>query len=438
MATPAAEKADVEHQKPAVTVAQGGASNRLRAAYVGVLLFSIVYFGRPEDWIPGAAKFPFAKITGALAIIAFILSAGARSRRLPKEMWLLVALFAQLLIAIPFSTWRGGSFEVVVFVFSKIVLITLVLVQCITTLKRLHSLILIHSLAVCAVSLASLFAPDNRANMGRLTGAVGGIFGNPNDLAASITLVFPFVLVFLVLAKNPLMKVLWISTIPLLGYTLVKTYSRGGFLSMIVVIVSCLYFLTKKQNRTIVTFATSMLLVGAIAVATTRYQDRIASIVNPTLDETGSYLARNDLLLRSIEVAVTHPVFGIGPGQFPQYSNAHWHAAHNSYTEFAAEAGLPAGILFVWMLAHSFIKLLRFRRQKNTSRETKLFAGALAASMTGFFLTLFFSSVEYLFFPYFLVAYISGLVLVGSANSTPPQRISPTSTSPLILEAHFS
>ena len=430
-----AKKADFESLRRDAATARP-TSNRLKAAYVGVLLFSIVYFGRPEDWIPGAAQFPFAKITGAIAILAFILSVGSRSRRLPKEMWLLIALFAQLVLAIPFSSWRGGSFDVVFFVFSKIVIITLVMVQCITTLKRLRLLILIHTLAVCAVSVASLFAGASSRDLGRLTGAVGGIFGYPNDLAASISLVFPFALVFLMLAKNPVIKALWLLMVPLLSYTLVKTYSRGGFLSMLFVVVSCLLFLTKKQTRSITSFVTVMLLVGAVAVAANRYQDRIVSIVNPTLDETGSYLARNDLLLRSIELAATHPIFGIGPGQFAEYSK-NWHAAHNSYTEFAAEAGLPAGILFVWMLGLSFKNLVRFRRQEGVGIEAKLFAGAVAASMVGFFVTLFFSSVEYLFFPYFLVGYACALVLVGGPVSEPTEKriaLNP----PLMLEPHLN
>ena len=60
------------------TVEQGSKSSVKRSsrreplgfAYFGLVLFMVVYFARPEDWIPGLAGVPLAKITGILILLA--------------------------------------------------------------------------------------------------------------------------------------------------------------------------------------------------------------------------------------------------------------------------------------------------------------------------------------------------------------------------------
>ena len=42
-------------------------------AYFGLILFMVVYFARPEDWIPALAAVPLAKIAGILILLALIL-----------------------------------------------------------------------------------------------------------------------------------------------------------------------------------------------------------------------------------------------------------------------------------------------------------------------------------------------------------------------------
>src|ERR1700730_7713898 len=164
-------------------------------SYLAVLLFSIIYFARPEDWIPGAKDIPVAKIVGFVALATFLLNLLVRAKlNLSRGVLFLLALFGQLCLAIPFSTWRGGSFDVV-YEFSKIVLIILLLVQAVDTFPRLRQLIFVQTAAVITISVVSLVNKTQIA--GRITGSVGGIFGNPNDLAAVISIVMPFCFAFL-------------------------------------------------------------------------------------------------------------------------------------------------------------------------------------------------------------------------------------------------
>src|SRR6266478_2052770 len=67
-------------------------------------------------------------------------------------------------------------------------------------------------------------------------------------------------------------------------------------------------------------------------------------------------MQRQKLLRTSIVLAITNPLFGVGPGQFAvkvageqekKGEHADWLGTHNSYTEVASEAGLPAFIFYL-------------------------------------------------------------------------------------------
>jgi hypothetical protein len=388
-------------------------STTQRVSYFAVLLFSIIYFARPEDWIPGARDIPVAKIAGSVALGTFLLNLLVRAKlNLPRGVLLLLALFGQLCLAIPFSTWRGGSFDLVLYEFSKIVLIVLLLVQAVNTFPRLRQLILVQTVTVITISVVSLINKTQIA--GRMSGSVSGIFDNPNDLAASICLVMPFCFAFLQATRNMIKKGFWLCTILLLSYAVVATFSRGGFLAMLAAIASSLWYIGAKARRFRRLMLVLPLVPCLILLVTIRgnYATRIQSIFDPTLDQYGSYVARQGLLIHSLELAARHPLLGVGPGQFAGHSKG-WKVAHNSYTELAAEAGIPAAIFFIWMFVDSFVKVARIPVNKECDPDIRLFAGALSASLTAFFVVAFVSSIEYLILPYFLMVYSIALVAVS-------------------------
>jgi hypothetical protein len=301
-----------------------------------------------------------------------------------------------------------------VYEFSKIVLIIFLLVQVVDTFPHLRQLIFMQTVAVITISMISLINSTQIA--GRMNASIGGIYGNPNDLAASISLVMPFCFAFMEATRNIIKKGLWLCTILLLGYALVATFSRGGFLAMLAATASSLWYIGGKTRRSrrlilVLPFVMCVTLLGAMRG---NYATRIQSIFDPTLDQNGSYVARQDLLIRSLELAARHPLFGVGPGMFGDARNSGgWHAAHNSYTELAAEAGILASVFFIWMFVDSFARVARISDNKEFDPEIRLFAGALSANLVAFFVVAFVSSVEYLILPYFLMGYSIALAAIS-------------------------
>jgi O-antigen ligase len=131
--------------------------------------------------------------------------------------------------------------------------------------------------------------------------------------------------------------------------------------------------------------------------------------------DKGSLEAREELLKRSISLALHNPIFGVGPGNFPVLSGD-WHVAHNSYTELAAEAGFPALFLFVLLFALSFRKVGQIRKLPGYAADEniRLWTSALWASLAAYVIGSMFASTEYNLFPYFMVGYVCALYRIAA------------------------
>jgi O-antigen ligase len=194
----------------------------------------------------------------------------------------------------------------------------------------------------------------------------------------------------------------------------VATFSRGGFLGFICV-AAFLVWKFGRRNRVIFgAFALTLVLV-AVALAPSAYRIRLA-----TTDDD-SAVARTDELKRSIFVAATHPVFGVGMDNYIIFSNTN-KASHNAYTQVAAEMGLVALLMYVCFLLSP---LKNLRRVEQATREIKrrpltyYLAIGFQASLVGYMVVSFFASVAYQWYAYYLVAYAVCLHRLTFANSNP-------------------
>jgi O-antigen ligase len=144
--------------------------------------------------------------------------------------------------------------------------------------------------------------------------------------------------------RNVALKVLYAGcTILMIAGTMV-TFSRGGFLGL-VVSGAVLAWKLGRRNRMAVVLV-SVLVVGSFfAFAPGGYGQRLLSLFDSNLDAVGSSSARQELLKHSIKVAVRHPLFGVGMGNYHIYSPQN-HVSHNAYTQVAAELGMAALVFY--------------------------------------------------------------------------------------------
>jgi O-antigen ligase len=389
-------------------------NTRAGVAYGALIVFSFLYYARPEDVIPGLSHIPWGKISGGIALLALIarLASGKLKTKFPLELKLLLLLFAHLIVSIPFAVWRGGAFAQVFEKFSKEVITAVLVSLIVVNIVQLRKLLFVQAASVAAMTVVSVIVHPGGA---RLQGALGGVFENPNDLAINIAINFPLCLTFLLASRGIWQKGLWAIGLLAMPYAVVATYSRSGLMAMIVSVLICLWEFGVKGKRFYIPLLAGILgIVGlAVAISTPHYVTRIKSLFSGNIEgsgDRGSLEARKELLRESIQMTLQHPVFGVGAGNFPVATEA-WRVAHNTYTELSAEGGFPALILFVAFLALAFRNVRRVRKTARylEDKQIQLFASAMWASLAAYVVGAMFSSTEYELFPYFMVAYTSVL-----------------------------
>ncbi len=432
------------HEATAVSGQKGGATAAQRASsvlrgstgtltYVWLWLFIFVYWSLPGTWIPGAGSIPFAKIAGTLALFGFfqwLLLGQKRNRSFPREMLYLILLFFQLCLSVPFSEWRGGSFEVVIYGFAKVVPICLLIALAVRSLRQLRFLVLTQAVTIAGVSILvrlGYVGSVNAAFGERLMGTLGRNFGNPNDFAFAIAIAVPLALAFLLETRNLFKRMAWAVAIGIMIYVVLGTFSRGGFIALVVGVGVTLWALVirSRRNQWALLLVMAMFLLAAVW-SPSGYAHRLVTIFHPEEDVTGAAFARRDLLDTGMRITLQHPLLGVGPGSFVFYSD--WHGTHNSYLQLSSEAGLPALFLFLLILGRSFRNLRRTTEMASGWRELEVMTGGLLGSLAAFAVGAFFSDSAYEYYTYLMVGYASALYQIAAdrAESEPPSRESPS------------
>jgi hypothetical protein len=156
--------------------------------------------------------------------------------RLTPETMGLILFGLVILATVPFSIWPGNALELFVDSYLKMVIVFILMMNTLTTRKRLEQFIW---LVVCCCGYhAARAAFDyargvNLVEGGRVAGAVSGIFGNPNDLALNMVTFMPAALMVALTRRHPAWRRLTAAAIAaLMLATVVFTKSRGGALGM--------------------------------------------------------------------------------------------------------------------------------------------------------------------------------------------------------------
>ena len=388
---------DSSYDNAEETTPEQGGGAFLTLTYVGVFLFCAAYFFRPQDYIPALAFIPLGKITAVIAGFSLLMVVLSGALRLRTEMKWLLALFGWLVLCIPFSYWRGGSFQTVILGFGKMVFIAVAASAAVNSWSRLRRMMALQTIAMLAMCVLAFGA---QRRYGRMFGT-GNMFSDPNDFALQLCIALPFCVALLRTSRSWIGKLWWLTSIFAILVAIVETYSRGGFLALIATLFFIWWRFKPSLSVALPFFALALVVATAfIAIKAPSYIDRMSTITN--VDADASSQQRMYLLIQSLKQTMLHPIFGVGPGQFEEISGS-WHETHNTYTQFSSEAGLPALVLFLFFLRSGF-RRLREKRTGGVSEESAL-ASALQCSLAAYMVGAFFLSTAYWLTPSLLVAY---------------------------------
>ena len=230
-------------------------------------------------------------------------------------------------------------------------------------------------------------------------GRAAGLLEDPNALAMLIAFAVPMALLLVIRSPNLLHRLFWGGCCLLLLGGMTKTESRSGlvvlFLSLVIGAWHYRVELKRIRPRHLGFAMLGMAIViplgiyamppGYVArIQTLSILSAGAKSQDESLGRRASYIVVGSQMIRE------NPLLGTGPGTFPMHYATTGYAkvfsanrkvgdlfrrAHNTYLEIFSELGIPAGLLFVGMLALGLYNMVRARRawmQRNNREQADL------------------------------------------------------------------
>ena len=286
-----------------------------------------------------------------------------------------VLLLAMLLSIIGATSLKSSLKEIVKWV--ELLIVLILGTMYLKTRRQIWTLIVMMCLA--AVSQSFLGFAQNYLNLGPSSFVrdaslrVYGTFDQPNPFAGYINMTLPIVLSLMILGRNWTTRILSGAAVVLLGAVEYMTLSRGGEIAIVVAILFILTVGIWGLRKLAAVGGVGFLCIVAAYLAGV-----IPShYIQPILDKLGlikisfsspsaaDYATAERLAhwVAGINMFLTHPITGVGIGNYPDVYSAYHITifvnslghAHDYYINIAAETGVIGLAAFLFFLATIFV-----------------------------------------------------------------------------------
>jgi len=323
--------------------------------FYGLICYLIVMMTMPGRYYDILRETRIEMLVGIVIIIMMLLSPGRlRLIRFKEDdivKWVFI-LYGVMLI----SMVQAFSFEVSwewMYEFSKVVLFFIMIITLIDNEKDLQIFLFIFALVTSVIAYSAIYSYFEgniikSIGTGRVDYAVAEMgMGTGHVALANLTLQGMPILWFIAL-RNPklLLKIGGFLLFLLCFYGVVISGSRGGFIGLIVLWMSIIFFSKKR----LLLISIGVLSVIAIPLfSQSNYLDVMSKPLTGNLDGSGE--DRLVGLRNGIEMLIKRPILGVGPGCYPIARKA-WFGwglwSHNHYGELMGDLGLIGTI--VWFI----------------------------------------------------------------------------------------
>lgn len=281
--------------------------------------------------------------------------------------------------------------------------ICLVFVTSLEVIRKVFWAVVLGLLANAYLVVKSVILYGNRWSI-----RAEGVFGDPNYFAIALLIGLAFS-IGLMRLYYPKRQFMWSTILLLLGFSLFKTGSRGGFLGFLVMAASYILSREKKIKAVIIGIAILLPTIHFLA------PNVIYRFTGHSKGDEGSTHTRWELQIAGLNMIKAHPFLGIGYGNFksvaPMYNPklTRGQIAHNTYMQVAAELGLPIFIIYALILLASIRDLLRLTQISNLIKkkeELRIISESLLAGFLGYSCSILFLTAErekYLWLTIFLI-----------------------------------
>ena len=381
-----------------------------------IILVALIYI-RPAEFVPFLKGKPVVALFTLMAgaAVAADLFANKVRPRLTASFGALLGLWMALTLSHLYPLWLTGLITGFKQFFTNVFFFFL-MAHVARSPKAIRSLII--CVAACSLVLAiqGIVQSFTGVGLGGATPTYGrirylGLFHDPNDLALTLVMCLPFLLMTLV-GRRPFWHrlVAILAIVPLL-WAVLLTKSRGGFLATAVVL---LIYLVRQVGKTWGTILAVVAVAGIVGLGPKR-------MGNIDSKEASAH-HRIELWHEGLQAVKRRPVLGIGYGRFPEEFGQ---TAHNSYVLVFTETGLVGAFFWVALLYLAFRELYLIRRRCRgdpNRKSTLAWTNAFEASLVGFLVAGFFLSRSYNALLYIFLGLILGFTQTMALRDTDLQE----------------
>jgi len=408
-------------------VVQPRAATSPVAFWALMVLMGIVLLS-PQEIVPVLKPLRIALLTAGVAAIAHLFEcwfAGRPVTIVTREMKIVTCLLGWAIVTIPFSLWPGGSVDVLTDLYVKSLLLFWLIANTVTTERRFQQFawgVTIMTVPIASTAFMNYLSGSYLQGSQRIVGYESALTTNPNDLALTLNLILPFALALLWFTRGWFLRAILLVIVVLDVTAVVLTLSRGGFLTLAVIlgITVMKLFRSPKRGWGVALLAVLLLCLPLVPAS---YWHRLTTITDIESDETGSAQARRDSSLGALRIILSHPIVGTGLGGDALALNEEigttWTVVHNVYLQYGVGLGLPGLGLFLALFATCFASASSARHvvaQGRDARNAAHLAQATWLSLVAFGVAGFFHPVAYHFYFY----YLAGLATACRTGLTQP------------------
>lgn len=306
-------------------------------------------------------------------------------------------------------------------------------------LEMFAKLVAISVAVTCAMAMFSAKYQDD--------GRASGMLNDPNHFALLIAFAVPMALWLVVRSPNLLHRLFWGACALLLLGGMTKTESRSGLVVLLLsLLIGAWHYRAqlpgiRPRHLGFAMLGLAIVIPLGLYAMPAGYVARIQSL---SILSSGAKSQDQSLGRRASYVVVgsamiaENPLLGTGPGTFPLHYATTGYAktfamtgkiedlyrrAHNTYLEIFSELGIPAGLMFVGMLALGLYNLIRARRAWLLRRDGHQADLMTHLSMSFLSLTLFLAFLSAPNHKYLWIMLALSSVLRTKAEEAPPTEV---------------
>ncbi len=383
--------------------------------FVVTALYLFFEYGRPQDHISliGALRPGLILI----ALLTILLASNWNRLRVAASLQTsrMLALLFLLALHVPFAVNNGRAYQATQAFLLFVIMFVSVIVY-VDTLERLRLFLKYWILLMCYIAVNGILG----------SGSAGSSFlQDENDFALLMNMMLPFSVFLFFYEKQKLTKAFYLFASFLCIASIIASFSRGGFIGLIV--VGLVIWLT--STRKVLLLAVGSVLVVIIlnlpithtgtTVAGSTYWEEMTTITDDSKKDYNKD-SRVELWKSGWDMFLDHPL-GVGPQNYsvrlPEYQTEYFSdknmwgkAAHSLWFTLLPELGVPGTLLYLSLLLAN-IRDIRYLKKKSAGdrdidRLAYFLSLAFATSLAGFLASGTFLSVLYYPHYWYLAAMI--------------------------------